>query len=89
MLCFISIFGMCDSPPSYVGSHILRTLDNGKMGLVLSRLVILQHTWVEAHKLGNAPQRLFSKRMEDISFGGTLASLKDDIAPFYMAFGGL
>jgi hypothetical protein len=32
-----------DSTPSDSGSHILGTLDNGQMGLVLSRLVIVPH----------------------------------------------
>jgi hypothetical protein len=39
-----------DSTPSDSGSHTLGTLDDGHMGLVLSKLVIMPHTWAEIQR---------------------------------------
>jgi hypothetical protein len=69
-----------DSTPSDSGSHILGTLDDGQMGLVLSKLVIMPHTWAKSPLLGRAPRSFYAQRMEDVAFAGTLISLDDEFA---------
>jgi hypothetical protein len=47
---------------------------------------------LEAHMMGEEPQSSCAQRMEDVAFGGTLASLEDDISLLLhldVALGGL
>jgi hypothetical protein len=41
-----------DMPRSDMGSHIFETLDDGKMGLVLTYMVMVAHRWAEVTHLG-------------------------------------
>jgi hypothetical protein len=47
-----------DSTPSSSGSHTLENLDNGQMGFVLSKLVIMPHTWAESPQSGQSTLEL-------------------------------
>jgi hypothetical protein len=41
----------------------------------------MPHTWAEIPQAGQSTQSYCAQRMEDVAFGGTLASLEDEIAP--------
>jgi hypothetical protein len=72
-----------DSTPLDSGSHTLGTLDDGQMGLVLSRLVVMPYTGAES---------TLELLCIVVAFGGTLTSSRDKIALLLhldVAFGGL
>jgi hypothetical protein len=55
-----------DLAPSDMSSHILRTLDNGQMGLVLADLVMMAHKWVESPHAGQCTSGLVSHWIEGV-----------------------
>jgi hypothetical protein len=62
------------------------------MGLVFEQARHMPHTWEKSSQAGHGTRNHYAQRMESVSFGGTLASLEDEIAPLLhldMAFGGL
>jgi hypothetical protein len=57
-----------DSPPLDIGSRILKTLNDGHMGLGLSRSIHCgTHVGWMPHMLGKLPQHLFFTKVRDIA----------------------
>ena len=71
-----------DSSPSNIGSHILRTLDDGHMGLGLSRSTRYRTLMGQKpHMLGKVNQGLFTHMMEDVVVEVTQESFRDEKQP--------
>jgi hypothetical protein len=47
-----------DSQPSYINSHTLGTLNDGKMGLVGAYLVMMAHKWAESSYAGKSTPKI-------------------------------
>jgi hypothetical protein len=70
-----------DLAPSNMSSHILETLDDGQMGLVLVDLVTMAHRWAGSPQAWQCTPGLITHRIEDVVAVGSQIPRRDEMRP--------